>query len=263
MIRILFVHQSAEMYGSDKVLLALLKGLDPLKFRPTVVLPVDGPLRLALEESGVECHIVPLALIGRRLLGVKGLLALPLELWRSVFSIKSVLDNQTIDIVHSNTLAVISGAAWALMSGKPHVWHVHEIVEHPVTARKVFAWLLRLFAARVVCNSAATLSLLLKDQPRIESKATVVWNGINRTRTVSKERVYELRSKLGVNDDEVLIALVGRINRWKGHNLLIDAAEQIEARCNSNLHYVFVGSAPDGQEHYLHRLRDRIDRSPA
>jgi hypothetical protein len=42
MINIFFIHQSAELYGSDKTLLLLAK-LDKAKFRGVVILPFDGP----------------------------------------------------------------------------------------------------------------------------------------------------------------------------------------------------------------------------
>ena len=45
MINILFIHQSADLYGSDKTLLQLLTYLDRTKFNPVVVIPLNGPLK--------------------------------------------------------------------------------------------------------------------------------------------------------------------------------------------------------------------------
>ena len=50
MISILFIHQSSDLYGSDKTLLLLLQQLDKKKYTPVVVLPLSGPLKEELEK---------------------------------------------------------------------------------------------------------------------------------------------------------------------------------------------------------------------
>ena len=54
MKNILFIHQSAELYGSDKTLLLLLKYLDKSKYNPLVVLPNEGPLKQELEKENMS-----------------------------------------------------------------------------------------------------------------------------------------------------------------------------------------------------------------
>lgn len=261
MRNILFIHQSADMYGSDKVLLSLVVGLDRSRFNPIVLLPCDGPLLVALKEAGIRCHVVPLVLAGRTLFSIKGLLSLPVHAWKSVRAISKILQSEPVDLVHSNTLAVLSGAIWAWLKGVPHVWHVHEIIERPVVVRKGFAWLLRLFSRKVICNSHATMKLLLQDQPTLREKAVVVWNGIDRKAPFDTERVAAFRQSLGLTDGDVLVALLGRFNRWKGQRLLVDAAEELEKGGVTGVHYVMVGSPPDGQEHFLHALEARVTAS--
>ena len=59
MKNILFIHQSAELYGSDKTLLLLLKYLDKSKYNPLVVLPNEGPLKQELEKENILVVIAP------------------------------------------------------------------------------------------------------------------------------------------------------------------------------------------------------------
>lgn len=261
MRNVLFIHHSAEMYGSDKVLLSLVAGLDRNKYCPIVMLPCEGPLLAALKEEGVRCHIVPIARLGRATLSLRGLLLLPMASWQSVHAINHAVRNDQIHLVHSNTLAVLSGAIWAALKSIPHVWHVHEIIERPWFVRKAYAWLLRLFATKVICNSQATMNLLLHDQPLLKKKSAVVWNGIDRMQPIDQDKATAFRKSIGIADSAVLVALLGRINRWKGHALLVEAAELLEQRGVVNLHYVMAGSPPDGQEHFLHSLEARINES--
>jgi glycosyltransferase involved in cell wall biosynthesis len=260
---ILFVHQSADLYGSDKVLLALVTKLDHDKWYPIVLLPVDGPLFVELEAIGAECHVVPISRLARTSLSLRGLFELPVNLMRSIRAFNRVLMGRHVDLVHSNTLAVLSGAIWARWHRIPHVWHVHEIILQPQIARKIYAALLCWFADCVVCNSYATKNNLLQVKPSLASKIQVVWNGLMREKEVDAEIVHCYRNQLGMQDKDILVALVGRINRLKGHGVLIEAAALLLQQGVHNLRFVIVGSAPIGQEHFLYTLKRSINESPA
>ena len=74
MKNILFIHQSAELYGSDKTLLLLLKHLDKTKFYPVVILPNDGPLKIELEKIKIEVHVAPVLKLYRKMFSPKNLI---------------------------------------------------------------------------------------------------------------------------------------------------------------------------------------------
>lgn len=264
MIRnVLFVHQSAEMYGSDKVLLSLVTNIDRNRFNPIVLLPWEGPLLDALKREGICCYVIPMVRVERSMFSIKGLLKLPFAFIKSIRAINKIINDSKISVVHSNTLAVLSGALWSAINRVPHVWHVHEIIERPWIVRKVFALLLRLFADRIICNSYATLNLLLKDQAVLEARSVVVWNGLSREQPYDEASAMSFRENLGLSSSDVLIALLGRINRWKGQLLLVSAAEILEQKGVDNLRYVIVGGTYEGQEHYFDNLMERINSSRA
>jgi glycosyltransferase involved in cell wall biosynthesis len=56
----------------------------------------------------------------------------------------------------------------------------------------------------------------------------------------------------------VIAVLVGRINRWKGQNVLLDAALRIDARQHPLLRFVIVGDVADGQHHFREQMLARI-----
>lgn len=264
LISVLVFHQSADMYGSDKVLLTLVRKLDRNKFRVIIMLPVKGPLTREFDDHGIEYHIVPLAIVSRDTFSIKGILGFLYDLFFSLKKLNKVLGDSGVDVVYSNTIAVFSGAVWSKLNGVDHVWHVHEIIDRPVIARKMFAWMLRLLSSKVVYNSKATLSNILKDQPMLKERSTVIWNGFDMpTSTIYNQSGDFLRVQLGVGCDDVLVVLVGRINRWKGQCLLVDAASSLWRRGQRNIHYLIVGSPPAGQDHFLEVLTACISRSPA
>ena len=63
---ILLIHQSAELYGSDKTLFYLAKSINEHPFlQAIVVIPNDGPLKKLLEENNIEVLISPVIKISR------------------------------------------------------------------------------------------------------------------------------------------------------------------------------------------------------
>lgn len=262
---VLFAHQAAELYGSDKVLLYLLVGLMDSGIRPIVLLPSEGPLVATLRAKGLEVHIVPLVKIARSTFSVKGLLGLPIELVQSLRAISRVVRGRRIAVVYSNTVAVLAAGAWARIHRIPHLWHVHEIVIKPAVARRVFPGILRALSDRIVCNSTKTLQWIVREQPQLRERSRVIWNGQPKRPPINPAAVRLMRSNLSVPSDDVVVALVGRINKWKGQTVLIDAAGVLWERGIRNVHFLIVGgSAPtaDGQL-VVDDMRDHIDSSPA
>lgn len=260
---ILFVHQSAEMYGSDKVLLWLVQGVRARGFHPIVLIPSDGPLYAELVAGGIETHVVEVTKLNRETLSLGGLLKLPFKLFGSMREKHRVIAGRKVDLVYSNTLAVLGGAVFARLHGIPHVWHVHELLKSPTVARKGFPWMVRLLADKVVSNSTMTEQWLLGEQPQLAKRAVTIWNGLGPRPAPKPDAASAIRANLQVADEQLLVALVGRINRWKGQDLLIDAASLLWQQGVRNIHFVIVGGVAAGQEHLINALNQKIAASPA
>lgn len=264
-INVLFAHQSAEMYGSDKVLLYMLDGLASADIVPIVLLPERGPLLNELEALGFEVHVVPLAKISRKSLSFLGLLYLPLELIQSIKSINRIIAGRNIHVVYSNTVAILAAAVWSYIWRIPHVWHVHEILLHPSLVRRGFPFLIRLFANKVICNSRMTLEWIVAEQPILKSRSLVIWNGQGPRPSVNHSKLNYHKAYFNLPHDSVVCALVGRVSRWKGQDVLIDAATLLWQRGIRNVLFLIVGGAVlnEAGERCLSDMKSRMASSPA
>lgn len=263
---VLFVHQSADLYGSDKVLLDLARGIQSHGFKPLALLPVEGPLLDRLRAAGVETHVLPLARLNRASFSPMGLLRLPGEIIKAVRAMDAILRGRKIDLVHSNTLAVLGGAFWARWHRVPHVWHVHELLVSPAIVRTGFPWLLKLMADRVICNSRMTERWLLDERSGLAPRTEVIWNGIEplQGNNPGDEKIVVFRKDVRCDEQGTLcVAMVGRINRMKGQSLLVDAASILWNEGVRHVVFVMVGSPPHGQGHFLDQLLSRVATSPA
>src|SRR5690348_10334203 len=178
--RILFVHPSDELYGSDIALLYLLRGLDRTWFQPFVILANDleynGLLSRELHASGIETRALPIAVARRMYLTPTGLPRFFGRLRKSVNMIADLIATEHIDLVHSNTLSVWSGALAAKRTHRPHVWHVHELLESPQQLLTLMRRFVPSHSERVVGVSRAVLDQLLVT-PEAQAKGTVIYNG--------------------------------------------------------------------------------------
>lgn len=259
MKNILFIHQSAELYGSDKTLLLLLKNLDKNRFKPIVLLPFDGPLKEALENENIEVVIAPVLKLYRKLFTPKNLIGFFKDI-KTAFKIVNELHKKyQFTLIYSNTLAVLLGIMFAWKNNIKHLWHVHEIIEKPSLFKKAFVGLLSLKSnTHIVYNSQAT-KVFWELNKSIINKGVVIWNGIEiYTPESSTSELFDIRKNLFLaQPNEIILALVGRISRWKGQMILLDAFNNLVQK-NENIKLVFVGAPPPNQEKFQEDLEDRI-----
>jgi glycosyltransferase involved in cell wall biosynthesis len=257
---ILFIHQSADLYGSDRMLLNILDGLDPGRCERIVILPEDGPLAAALASRGIETHVADVAKIRRSMFTLRGVFTLAARLVASCKAITAAAAGRRVDIVHSNTLAVLGGAVWATTHRVRHVWHVHEILRRPRLLSSLFPWMLWLLADTVVANSHATARSLTSSLRPLARKTRVIPNGVA-VPGAPRNPAPAFRKTFNAAEGDVLVTLVGRINGWKGHQVLVRAFADLAPRF-PRLRLAMVGSAPSGQPEHREHLVRLVDTLP-
>lgn len=256
--RLLIVHSSAELYGSDRSLLDFVT-LQKGGFDITVLVPEDGPLCALLREAGARVAVGEVCKVQRSMLGPRGLLRTMAASWRSLRDIRRLADGQPFDLVYTNTVAVFAGAIYALVAHRPHVWHIREILSGSPALSKAFRCVVSALSEVIVCNSSQTRAWI--ELPRSRERCRVVWNGVAVAEPAGL-RAAE-RSQRGWREDTVVFALAGRLNAWKGQSLALQAFEQVHARLGDRVALWLVGSPFAGQEHFEQTLKAQIRASSA
>lgn len=253
MKNILFIHQSAELYGSDKTLLYLVVNLDKKKFFPIVILPNEGPLKTELEKENIKVIIAPVLKLYRKMFTPSNLVKFGKDYFKGTKTIKAIKKEHKIDFIYSNTLAVLLGFFYSFFHKTKHIWHVHEIIESPTIFTKFFRFFLNNATNTVVIhNSKATSNFW-----NCKGKNQVIWNGITTFPEITTEEKETIRKTILNANNEIVFALVGRISRWKGQMLLLDTFNEL-IKTHQNIKLVYIGSAPPNQEHFLNALKEKI-----
>jgi O-antigen ligase len=230
-LRVLYVHPSDELYGSDRVLLDLLRMLDRRQVEPLVVLssdvPYAGRLSRRLQALGIPVRHMRLGVLRRQVLtSLPRLVRYAADVTVSTARLATLLRTRRIDLVHANTVTVFPAAFAARLAGCRLVWHVHEIVtDRP--GRFFMHLMVAAFADRLVVVSGAARAALAP----FGSRASVVPNGV------------EPRVNFPPPADPPVVAYVGRLSRRKGPEVLLDAPGSSWRVTNSAAATTFAASS--------------------
>lgn len=263
--RILFLHPSDELYGADVALLYLLRGLDRTQFEPLVILANDneykGLLSRELHASGIETRSLPIAVARRKYLTPTGMPRFFGRVRTSARMVADIIEQEHIDLVHSNTLAVWTGAFAARRARRPHIWHVHELLENPRPLVTIMRRLVPSHSVRVVGVSHAVLEPVLVT-PKAKAKGVVIYNGKEPDTWMHAPGRDLVRRELGCGPDDVLVGMVARVSRMKGPDLCVQAMAPLMAKY-PNLHCFIAGGPIPGETGPLNELRQLVASSPA
>jgi glycosyltransferase involved in cell wall biosynthesis len=253
-MRVLAVDQSGVLGGAELSLLEVMKNM---RGTNETVLFDDGPFRIALEAVGLKVDVLDGAALGGlskdggmkrpgagMIGGVMGLVRATLE------------KSRNSDVIYVNTQrAMVVGAIAGLISRRPVVWHLRDIVspEHfGKTQLTIIKWCTKLMLERVIANSTASAVALTALTRLKEERLDVVFNGISAEPFTELESVaqHELRARFSLPQDAFLVGSFSRLARWKGQHILLEAL--LEA---PEMHAVLVGAALFGEDAYEAELR--------
>ena len=261
---ILVVHNNNDLYGAEKVLLELLSRLDRSRFVPIVVLPTDtrhiNRLSPELARLKIECCFIPLGVLRRKYFKLQKLPRFSFEVLAGVRQLVRLIRKRNIALVHTNTNTILASPLAARLTRVPHIWSIHELMVEPATVRSVLHYMIPRFSARVVTVSQAVREHMLKDAAKFADRFTFVRGAIDVEPFLNAKGRARVRAEWGVHDDEVLIGMAGRVTRWKGQSIFVQAARLIAER-NPQVKFAAVGGVFDTEKFYMDRFRKEVQEA--
>lgn len=245
MQRILCVHQGAELYGSDRSFASAVNGLKKTN-KVDVVLPFNGELVEYLDKNNGQIWFNSNGILRKK--DVKKILNF---LFNTVRGVKYYFHlYKRYDVIYINTVVMLSALVAAMFyrfcSKKEIFCHVREIP----TGRQLsfFKMLFKIIGVRLIYNSVATYKAF-------NLPGDVVYNGVpDPTREFDEKNIQ-------YDSYNIKLLLIGRINTWKGHQLLIDSLINANEHSKGELPFQLriVGSAFEGYEFLLDELKTKIN----
>ncbi|MBI2425473.1 MAG: glycosyltransferase family 4 protein [Candidatus Hydrogenedentes bacterium] len=248
-IRIAFCHYTADVCGgSDRSLYNLVTRLPARGITPVLLLKTGDPMAAEYRACGLEVHELPF-FPPRRALEWGKLLRFFLYFWPTVFRLVWLMRRHRVDLAHVNTVNNIQGGVAAWLARKPLVWHVRELVPASRSAAAVNALACRLSTA-MIANSGAVAATL--KHPRVH----IIHNGIDLDLFETLPPRAQVRNELQIAADAPVIAVVGRLEAWKGQHVFIEAIPEI-LRAHPAARFLVVGGSAVNKPEYLPQLKAR------
>lgn len=243
---ILVAHPSAELYGSDRVLLESVEAMVGQGWRVVVALPGGGPLVPELTVRGAEVKLAPFPVIRKSALRPAGFVRFLVSVVTSIGSSARLIRRFGSDGVYVNTITIPTWLVLGRLLGRRVTCHVHEAEgSAPAWVRSLISLPL-LFAQHILVNSQYSLRVLLAAVPQLRSRATVVYNGVP-----GPSQLAPPRAQL---DRPTRLLFLGRLSPRKGPQVALAALKLLRAR-GVDVRLDLLGAVFSGYEWFEAELR--------
>lgn len=230
---IICVHQGYELYGSDRSFIQCVEIIRNLYKDATlvVVIPKRGLLFDELVEAGFQVCVDELWILRKTSI----IRDLTFGIFRVIFSVYKARKNiKKYDLVYVNTAVVADYLIATRLAPKKVIAHIREI---PVgIARTLLRNLVVGSGASLIFNSQATLHSYTPPPTR---PSTVIHNAF-----VGPSNWKALRRK---TSEALNIVMLGRLNSWKGQDLLIEAISLAVKSIEGQLRVRIIGGVFEEQ----------------
>ena len=172
----------------------------------------DGRLARELRAAGTEPHVLGDVRFRR-----------PDSVWLARRALKRLIASRTPDaIVAHAPWSCVLAAPVARAAGRPLLMWVHDAPAPDEWAERRVA---RLPPSRFICNSHYTSRLVAEWMPEVPRD--VVYPPVHAARDVSADERRQVREDAGASEKTTVILLAARLEAWKGHAVLIEAAMRL------------------------------------
>ncbi|MFN8530239.1 MAG: glycosyltransferase [Anaerolineae bacterium] len=246
-LRVLYLIDSFQMGGAERITAAFLPHFDPAQVEPILC-----TLNLRKESPLIE----QVRAFPRFNLRAKRLLD-PLAFARLI----GVLRRERIDLIHAQLQdATVFATLAHVITRIPVVITRHVMVDDETNWRRsrrsqLERWAVRTSAARVISVSKAAGERYREMVGLPAERFETIYNGIDLERFGGGEKAADLRARLGLPTGVPLVTMVGVLRAGKGQDVCIEAARSLPG-----VHFALVG---DGElrtdlEAQAADLRDRV-----
>ncbi len=230
--------------GAEQALWHLMRQGQNLGVDWLVVFFEDGPMVGQIHSLGVETHIVPAG----RLREASHFIA-------TVTRIASIAKQSRVDALFSwMAKSHLYSSLAAILSGIPALWYQQGVPSNS-------GWLDKIATMLPACGILACSKTAAQAQASVRPlrPVRVVYPGVELDRFEPEKlpSPFEVRRRLGLPENDFLIGIVGRLQRWKGIHVLVEAMPKV-LQNYSNAQCIVVGGKHELEPDYPAYLESRI-----
>lgn len=182
----------------------------------------------------------------------------PITIWKNIKRLKDVIAREKVDIVHVRSRAPAWSAYYACKKTNTRFMTTFHAPYNFNGRLKKFYNSIMARGERIIAISSFVQDYITHNYEVDPTKIRLIHRGANIEKfapdTVTPERMIKLTNQWRLPAEAKIILLPGRLTRWKGHHVLIDALEQLH---DKEVFCVLVGS-DQGRTKYRAELEQII-----
>lgn len=251
--RILVFAHSPGLAGAER---SLLETLELLRADHDITLVVPGPGPFL--DQARKLGLADIRSISQHLWYEKQEYSKPKKAAKALVNLWAVLRAWRLAratrpaLVYSNSIGTWTGALVARLTGRPHVWHLRELVQDSSIGRPVFGTrlqrsMLAVAGTRFLCNSAFVREWYAE---RFGIQPVVAYQPVQVPPAVSSAATQDRTRKV--------ISVFGRLQHEKRQHIAVEAIARLPAQARQRVSLHLYGA---GSSDYTALLQDRIARN--
>ncbi len=243
--RVVYLSPSVTLYGARQVLLALVRELDPERYKAAAVVLEEGPLTEALRAEGIPVEVVRIAPWRKG----KTWPFIPWRLWRISRFCKSL----GADIIHANDFWATPWAHHsAKMCGSPKV--VVSVHNRPGPGRIAKYGIGRAHGVHAISQAVYDEFSGWAD---CEDRVRLIHSAVDLS-PFAAAVAGGFRASEGISADAFLVTLPAHVSRRKNQLMLIEALGMLKDRC-PQVEVALVGGSKE--DDYLEEIRAHASKT--
>lgn len=185
----------------------------------------------------------------------------PFKMWSNAKKLAKIIKDNHINIVHARSRAPAWSAYWAAKkTGAVFLTTFHGTYGlGPFGIKKLYNKVMT-YGKLVIAISSHIKNHMLKEYGVDEGKIRLIHRCVNINNfspdKVSQERIIKALKDNHIPEDKPIISLIGRVTRWKGQHLLLEALSKVKSK---DFYCLIIGS-DQGRVHYTNELKDLVKK---
>ncbi len=184
----------------------------------------------------------------------------PFTMYRNVGRLAALIRHENVDVVHARSRAPAWSAYYAAKRTKrPFITTFHGTYSRGNVFKRIYNSVMTK-GARVIAISNFIAGHMRQHYGVPTERIRVVHRGVDLTRfnaaNVTAQRVISLANEWRINEGFPVIMLPGRLTRWKGQNIFIEAVARLNRR---DLRCLLVGG-DQGRHEYRAELEALVEK---
>ena len=215
-----------------------------------IVVSAGGKLCYILQKENIEHITLP---VDRKS---------PIALWVNNFRLRRVIKKHKVDVVHARSRAPAWSAYWACKATKiPFLTTFHGTYNFSNALKRYYNAVMT-YGWEVIAPSKFIKKHIRQNYLDDVKKVTVIPRGVHmevfNPELVSTARLKRISNQFQIPLDKKIILLPGRITRWKGHHVLLEALSLLKER--DDYCCVFLGAVNQKNQGYYDELLAFIEK---